>query len=79
MSTPTDQIDQIDPIERSINAAHETASECRAFAAILKQTKMFPDYVDWLNQNARAAERWAMLYLPYPLPQAMIGGTHERL
>lgn len=42
-----------------IDAALETASECRQEAARLRQVKMFPELVRWLEQNAKAAERWA--------------------
>jgi hypothetical protein len=45
--------------ERDIDAALETASNCRRDAAIYRQMKMFPELVKWLIENAKAAERWA--------------------
>lgn len=47
-------------IARAINEAHETASRCRAEAAIIKQTGMFQEYQNWLTDNAKEAERWAI-------------------
>jgi len=44
--------------ERDIDAALETASECRKWASIYRQIG-FKELAKWLLENAKAAERWA--------------------
>jgi hypothetical protein len=44
--------------ERDIDAALETAAECRRDASVYRQLG-FRELSRWLLENARAAERWA--------------------
>lgn len=44
--------------ERDIDAALETASECRRDASVYRQLGFFT-LATWLMENAKAAERWA--------------------
>lgn len=47
-------------IERDIDAALETASNCRLAASQFKQMG-FSVLTDWHTENAKAAERWAVV------------------
>ncbi len=44
--------------EKEIDAALETASNCRRDASIMRQLG-FAAYAQWLLNNAKQAERWA--------------------
>ena len=44
--------------EQEIDAALETASNCRRDASIMKQAG-FIEYARWLLSNVKQAERWA--------------------
>jgi len=47
-------------LEQQIDCALETASKCRHEAGIIRQCGIFPEVVNWLMENAKAAERWAV-------------------
>lgn len=44
--------------EQAQDCAIETITACRLEASKLKQLKIMPEYVAWLLDNAKAAERW---------------------
>jgi hypothetical protein len=53
------QMTDDDRRERDIDAALDTAAACRGEASRIRQTRMFPEYAKWLEENAKAAEKWA--------------------
>lgn len=48
------------PTEREIDEAMETASRCRLLSSQVRQLGLFDAYADWLRDNAKGAERWAV-------------------